>query len=358
MAIVDILLPVKNGADFLAESLYSILGQTIQDWRLLVLDHGSTDGSYELASACAESDARVQVYSFPNAKGLAGLLNEGLGLCDCKYVVRHDADDVALPDRLEVTLAAFGEMPGCVAIGGQMETIDATGRHVDDTTRPTGKLRVSVSSMFCNPIAHPTVAIRFDAIARMGMRYGVDFTGALKDEAIEVEGLVEDYFMFGQLAMAQLIDNLPVKLIRYRQHGANVSKTRFLDQMEDSLKVSRFLVKSFCTRHSVRYFDPSPFCNHGGMLFDFAGKKNFDPEFEVMQNSLRTALGNSPELDRELAYRKVIADKNVAVLLWRYAKFRVAHQPEMDEWPAVRSWALRSVRGKRNIVGLADRLPT
>jgi len=358
LAIVDILLPVKNGADFLAESLDSILGQTFKDWRLLVLDHGSTDGSYELASAFAESDSRVQVYSFPNAKGLAGLLNEGLGLCDCKYVVRHDADDVALPDRLEITLAAFAEMPDCVAIGGQMEMIDTAGRHVGYPTRPTGKLRVSVSSMFCNPIVHPTIAIQFSAIGRMGMRYGVDFTGGVKDETIEVDGLVEDYFMFGQLAMAQLIDNLPVKLIRYRVHAANVSKTRFREQMEDSLKVSRFLVKSFCARHSVRYFDPSPFCNHGGMLFECTGEKNFDPEFEIMQNSLRIALGNSPELDRELAYRKAIADKNLAVLLWRYAKFRVAHQPEMDEWAAVRSWALRSVRNKRNIVGSADRLPT
>jgi len=126
------------------------------------------------------------------------------------------------------------------------------------------------------------------------MRYGVDFTGRVKDETIEVDGLVEDYFMFGQLAMAQLIDNLPVKLIRYRVHAANVSKTRFREQMEDSLKVSRFLVKSFCARHSVRYFDPSPFCNHGGMLFECTGEKNFDPEFEIMQNSLRIALGNSP----------------------------------------------------------------
>ena len=51
MAKIDILLPVKNGLDFLAESLDSICAQTFKDWRLLVLDHGSTDGSRELAQA-------------------------------------------------------------------------------------------------------------------------------------------------------------------------------------------------------------------------------------------------------------------------------------------------------------------
>lgn len=49
MATFDVLLPVKNGIAFLAEALDSIVHQTFKDWRLIVLDHGSTDGSVELA---------------------------------------------------------------------------------------------------------------------------------------------------------------------------------------------------------------------------------------------------------------------------------------------------------------------
>ena len=54
VAKIDILLPVKNGKDFLAESIDSVIGQTFTDWRLLVLDHGSTDGSREMAGRSEE----------------------------------------------------------------------------------------------------------------------------------------------------------------------------------------------------------------------------------------------------------------------------------------------------------------
>ena len=59
MATFDVLLPVKNGIDYLAEAIDSICQQTFKDWRLLVLDHGSTDGSLELAQRYAEQDPRI-----------------------------------------------------------------------------------------------------------------------------------------------------------------------------------------------------------------------------------------------------------------------------------------------------------
>ncbi|MET0264249.1 MAG: glycosyltransferase family A protein, partial [Duganella sp.] len=86
MAKIDILLPVKNGKDFLAESIDSVVAQTFQDWRLLVLDHGSTDGSRELAAQYQQRDPRIEVHSFPEAHGLSGLLNCGLDIADCEYV--------------------------------------------------------------------------------------------------------------------------------------------------------------------------------------------------------------------------------------------------------------------------------
>jgi len=49
VAAIDVLMPVWNGMPFLAEAIDSIRRQTFSDWRLLVLDHGSVDGSLELA---------------------------------------------------------------------------------------------------------------------------------------------------------------------------------------------------------------------------------------------------------------------------------------------------------------------
>src|ERR1700694_4607360 len=143
MATVDILLPVKNGIRYLAASLDSIRNQSFFDWRLRVLDHGSDDGSLDLAESYAEKDARIVVHRLPDAVGLSGLLNQGLEISDCKYVLRHDADDVAFPDRIERSISAFRENTSFIAIGGQADLIDENGTHIGSVHRPTDQARIS-----------------------------------------------------------------------------------------------------------------------------------------------------------------------------------------------------------------------
>lgn len=350
MARIDILLPVKNGKDFLAEAIDSIRAQTVTDWRLLVLDHGSTDGTQAIAETYQGLDPRIEMHCFPQAPGLSGLLNCGLDLADCEYVMRHDADDICLPDRMAVTLAAFAALPDCVAIGGQAEVMDSTGQRIGDLDMPVGMARVAAASLFRNPVAHPTAMFRFDQMKRLGVRYGRDFLQVLPPhQSIEVHNLAEDYFLFGQLAVLGRCANVPEQLIRYRSHGNSVSATRFLEQMALSLAVARFLTRSFCTLHGLPYFDPAPFCNHGGLLLDVDGQMNFDAEYEKMAHALRTGFGASPEVERELRFRKAISTRNEAALLWRYNRFRAAHAPENDERSAVRSWLIRRLPGKRRI---------
>lgn len=347
MAKIDVLLPVKNGLDFLAESLDSILAQTVSDWRLLVLDHGSTDGSLELAQSYAARDARVEVHAFPEAKGLAGLLNRGLDLCEGEYVMRHDADDICYPERMAVTLAAFDAEPDCIAIGGQSDVIDGDGADSGYMGVRIGRARVAAAGMFCNPMAHPTVTLRHADIKRLGVRYGIDFLKALPEgKRIEVPALAEDYFLFGQLAILGKCANVPQRLIRYRRHGNNVSATRFHEQMEVSLTISRYLARSFCAIHDLPWFDPAPFCNHGGMLFEVDRDVDLDAEFARMADILRRGLGESAELERELRFRRVLATRLAARLLWRYARLRAADAPESGEWSAVRSWLVRLLPGK------------
>ncbi|WP_344762883.1 glycosyltransferase family A protein [Actimicrobium antarcticum] len=350
MAKIDVLLPVRNGIEFLAESIDSVKAQTVTDWRLIVLDHGSTDGSRELALDYQKEDRRIEVYSFPDAVGLAGLLNRGLDLADCEYVMRHDADDICFPDRMAVVLAAFALEPECIAIGGQAEIIDAAGNNTGQMNMPVGSARVAAVSFFRNPIAHPTAMLRFSEVKSRGIRYGVDFLNILApSNTLHVQELAEDYFLFGQLAILGKCTNVPNKLIRYRWHGNNVSSTRFDEQMKVSLSVSRFLAKSFCAMHDLPLFDPAPFCNHGGVLFDVDNEASFDQECRIMICTLKRGLGDSLEFEREMQYRHVISSRNEASLIFRYAKFLLRNRPETGEWNAVRSWLIRRFPGKRRM---------
>lgn len=349
MATFDVLLPVKNGLAFLAEALDSIVHQTFKDWRLIVLDHGSTDGSVELAEAYAERDARIIVRSFPEAQGLSGLLNCGLDLCDCEYVLRQDADDVSLPDRMEVLARAFDADRALVVAGSLGDVIDAHGRTIGKIDMPTGPHGVAAGALFRTPICHPSAALRFEAMCRLGraggVRYGEDFIGAVPAERrLHVPGLAEDYFLFGQLALVAPCINIDRGLIKYRWHGANVGATKYLDQMRVALTISRYLAESVSILHGVAHVDIAPFCNHGERLFEIEGQTDFSAEYAALRKVLARIVPASDALARELAFRKVISDRAKATMAARFCSYAVRHGVRSAESRTISSWLLRGFK--------------
>ena len=347
MARIDILLPVRNGLPYLGAAIDSIRRQSVKDWRLLILDHGSSDGSTELAARHADADRRIELFEYPHADGLAELLNWGLAQCDGRYVMRHDADDLCLPDRMARTLAGFRQHPGVAVISGEAELIDAQDVPIGELRLPMGSARLSAASLFRNPISHPALTMDRVVIGRLGAHYGGDFLGVLPaEECPQISGLAEDYLMFGQLALLGLCINLGKPLIRYRWHAANVSSMRAQEQMQLSLQISRFLARAFCRMHDVPLFDPAPFCNHGGQLLDLQHGPNYDAEFHTMALSLRRGLGATPQLERELRYRHTLAHRSTPYMLLRYARFRQQYPAETGEWLTLRSWLLRQLPGR------------
>ncbi|MRW94941.1 glycosyltransferase [Duganella sp. FT80W] len=346
MARIDILLPVHNGLPYLGAAIASIRRQSVRDWRLLILDHGSSDGSVELAERHALADARIELLDFSYANGLAELLNLGLERCDGRYVMRHDADDICLPDRIAQTMAGFAQHPGKAVISGQAELIDADDVVIGALRLPLGSDRLSAASLFRNPISHPALTMDRALIGRLGAQYGCDFLGLLPaEQRPRIDGLAEDYLMFGQLALLGLCVNLGRPLIQYRWHAANVSSRRLREQIRLSLTISRFLARTFCRMHALPEFDPAPFCNHGGQLLA-TEDSDFDAAFAVMAQSLRRGLGASAQLERELRYRHTLAHRRLPHMLLRYARFRQQYPAETGEWLTLRSWLLRHLPGR------------
>jgi hypothetical protein len=354
MATFDVLLPVKDGIAFLPAALDSIVAQTFRDWRLIVLDHGSTDGSFELASSYAERDARVVVRAFPEARGLSGLLNAGLELCDCKYVLRQDADDVSLPERMEVLARAFEADPTLVVAGSLGDVIDAGGKTIGQIDMPTGVHGIAAGALFRTPVCHPAAAMRLDALRRLGARYGNDFIGAVPAaRRLEVPGLAEDYFLFGQLALLAPCVNLDRKLIQYRWHGGNVGATKHQAQMQMALDISRSLAESAALMHGVSRCDPAPFCNHGERLFEIEGESDFSDGYAQLATLMRKLAPAGPDLERELAFRRVLARRDRFTMTTRFGAFAASHGVRPAEARTVKSWLLRGLQ-KQPILRLAS----
>ena len=90
--LVSIIVPVYNSEKFLARCLESCLRQDFSDLELIVVDDGSTDGSYKIASVIAEKDPRLQIYHQDNS-GASAARNKGLDVATGDYVMFVDSDD-------------------------------------------------------------------------------------------------------------------------------------------------------------------------------------------------------------------------------------------------------------------------
>ncbi|WP_284076403.1 glycosyltransferase family 2 protein [Herbaspirillum aquaticum] len=103
--LVTIGLPVYNAQRTLAEAIASVLGQTYQNWELLILDDGSSDASGRIAGSF--QDARIRWISDGQNKGISWRLNQALDLARGEYFCRMDADDLSFPQRLQTQVCAL-----------------------------------------------------------------------------------------------------------------------------------------------------------------------------------------------------------------------------------------------------------
>lgn len=92
-------MPVYQGREHLAAAIESVLAQTFEQFELLVVDDGSTDGSSEIARTYAERDPRVRYRRQENA-GQGAARNAGIGVARGEAVAFLDQDDLWLPDKL------------------------------------------------------------------------------------------------------------------------------------------------------------------------------------------------------------------------------------------------------------------
>src|SRR3954470_24384120 len=97
---LTVITTVCNGERFLDETLESILKQDFTDLEYIVIDDGSSDGSWKILERWAGRDARLLIERLPEHAGIARAFNRGLALARGQYICRHDADDVHVGSRL------------------------------------------------------------------------------------------------------------------------------------------------------------------------------------------------------------------------------------------------------------------
>ncbi len=102
---ISIIIATLNGEQTLRKAIESVQHQTMNDFEIIVVDDGSTDGTYSLVSSMAASDARLRCVRMEKNVGVAAARNAGLDSCTGEWIAILDADDWYKPQRLERLLA-------------------------------------------------------------------------------------------------------------------------------------------------------------------------------------------------------------------------------------------------------------
>ena len=154
---VTVLMPVYNGEKYLEEAIDSVLAQTLPDFEFLIIDDGSTDKTPQILKSY--TDTRLRLFH-QNNRGLTRSLNKGIQFSGGEYVARMDADDIALPERLEKQVKFLDEHPEIGVVGSFHCEVSASLQKSIVKKFPTEDSAIRKTLIKENPFSHPTVIMR------------------------------------------------------------------------------------------------------------------------------------------------------------------------------------------------------
>lgn len=100
-SLVSIIMPAYNAADYISESISSVIEQTYDNWELLVIDDASQDKTVLIVEDWAQQDNRIRLHPLPTNQGAGFARNIGIKASKGGFICFLDADDLWNPDKLE-----------------------------------------------------------------------------------------------------------------------------------------------------------------------------------------------------------------------------------------------------------------
>jgi len=162
---VSVVTSVYNGEEYLEECIDSILNQTFQDFEYIILNNGSTDRTAEILNSY--TDSRIHIINQENL-GISRSLNKGINLSKSALIARLDADDYALPQRLEKQIAFMGKYPDVILCGSRILELIGEKLSEQRIAFVESDQAIKKSMSLFNPFAHSAVIFRKNIFFKAG----------------------------------------------------------------------------------------------------------------------------------------------------------------------------------------------
>ena len=230
---ISVVMPAYNASIFIAEAIESILNQTSQEFELLIIDDGSIDDTIEIVNRYCGQDQRVRLIQIDHA-GISHARNVGTQTSSYPWIAVMDADDIALPKRLEVQIAAAEARPNVVAWGTYAHHISSTGTLLSLQQQGPTMEEDYEQLIRCGEIPfiiHPTALIKKEILVEIG-GYSSKFP------------LAVDFELFSRIIHRGSVLALPEPLLLYRVHEGSASMQKFFRQ--------QFFARYIVARHQTQ----------------------------------------------------------------------------------------------------------
>ena len=170
---ISVLLPVRNGVEYLPEAIASIEAQTYSNYEVIAVDDGSLDGSCFVLQDWASRDERVRVFR-QEPKGIVPALEFARSEATGAYLARMDADDIADPTRFDLQIQLMQSDSSLAICGCEIEYFpaekvrDGALRYQSWLNAPATPEEIEKEIFVECPLPHPAFFMRADAIEEVG----------------------------------------------------------------------------------------------------------------------------------------------------------------------------------------------
>jgi glycosyltransferase involved in cell wall biosynthesis len=220
---IAVVIPCYNHARYVGEALESVLGQTHQPDRVIVIDDGSKDDSLEVLRKFEKRGVEV---SARENRGAHNTINELIerAAADCHFISILNSDDRYLPDRIEKCLDAAWRMPGKSVFSTKLRVIDGGGAVMPEDAARSRWFHGAWALGQEEGMEIPAWLGQANFIATTSNIFAR--AAYLRANPMRDYRFIHDYFFLTTAALEQQIELVPEVLMEYRVHGSNTIATR------------------------------------------------------------------------------------------------------------------------------------
>ncbi|HEV7223978.1 MAG TPA: glycosyltransferase family 2 protein [Pirellulales bacterium] len=218
---VSIGLPVYNGENYLALAIDSLLGQSYQDFELIVSDNASTDRTEAICRAYAARDARIRYCRETENRGAAWNFNRLVGLAQGEYFKWAAHDDLCAPEWLARCVDVLDRDSSVVLCFTKHAPIDAEGRPFKATRRDAGERAPKREFDASQPHRrYRDVLVHCDWCYEM---FGLARTRLMRRTGLQRAYFGGDKMLLAELSLLGRFEEVPEILFYPRQHAGQSS---------------------------------------------------------------------------------------------------------------------------------------